>query len=136
MKRQIYFLDVVMYLVIAGVVAFLVPPGPRFYAGIAMSAVCFGLWILARVQLGGSFTVTAQARTLVTTGLYSKFRNPVYLFSTLAYVGLVIAWGQPPAFGFLLFMIPMQVLRARREAAVLEQAFGDEYRAYKTRTIF
>jgi protein-S-isoprenylcysteine O-methyltransferase Ste14 len=30
----------------------------------------------------------------------------------------------------------MQILRARREAKVLEEKFGDEYREYKKRTWF
>jgi protein-S-isoprenylcysteine O-methyltransferase Ste14 len=33
-------------------------------------------------------------------------------------------------------LIPLQVVRARREAAVLEAEFGDEYREYRKRTWF
>jgi protein-S-isoprenylcysteine O-methyltransferase Ste14 len=40
-----------------------------------------------------SFSVRAEAKALVTTGLYSKFRNPVHLFGRVAYTGLFIAWG-------------------------------------------
>ena len=35
---------------------------------------------------------------LVTSGLYSRFRHPVYLFGTLAYAGVVIAWGRPTGY--------------------------------------
>jgi protein-S-isoprenylcysteine O-methyltransferase Ste14 len=34
----------------------------------------------------------------------------------------------------LLLIIPMQIVRARREAAVLEAEFGDEYRRYRAGT--
>jgi protein-S-isoprenylcysteine O-methyltransferase Ste14 len=36
----------------------------------------------------------------------------------------------------LLVLIPVQIIRARREAAVLEAKFGDEYREYRKRTWF
>jgi hypothetical protein len=52
-----------------------------------MAAAGFVLWILARVQLGSSFAVTAQAKALVTAGLYAKFRHPVYLFGGVAFTG-------------------------------------------------
>jgi protein-S-isoprenylcysteine O-methyltransferase Ste14 len=59
-----------------------------------MAAVGFALWLTARIQLGKSFSVRARARALVTTGLYSKFRHPIYLFGGVAYAGLLIAWGK------------------------------------------
>jgi protein-S-isoprenylcysteine O-methyltransferase Ste14 len=33
-------------------------------------------------------------------------------------------------------LIPVQIIRARREAAVLEAKFGDAYREYRKRTWF
>jgi protein-S-isoprenylcysteine O-methyltransferase Ste14 len=33
-------------------------------------------------------------------------------------------------------LIPMQIVRARKEARVLEEKFGEEYRAYRARTWF
>jgi protein-S-isoprenylcysteine O-methyltransferase Ste14 len=48
------------------------------------------LLMVARVQLGASFSVTAKAQKLVTTGLYSKIRNPIYVFGAMFLVGLVI----------------------------------------------
>ena len=48
--------------------------------GLFLVAVGFILWTLARFQLGNSLTVSAQAKQLVTHGLYSKIRNPIYVF--------------------------------------------------------
>jgi protein-S-isoprenylcysteine O-methyltransferase Ste14 len=104
--------------------------------GIAMAVVGRGLWILARVQLRRSFAVRAQAKTLVTTGLYSKFRHPIYLFGGIAYLGLFIAWGKLIPLLCFLLIYPVQILRARKEEKVLEQAFGEEYRRYKAGTWF
>jgi protein-S-isoprenylcysteine O-methyltransferase Ste14 len=72
----------------------------------------------------------------VTTGLYSRFRNPVYLFSGLFLAGLsmfVSVWG--PLF-IAAVLVPLQVYRGRLEERVLEQAFGDEYRRYREKTWF
>jgi len=36
----------------------------------------------------------------------------------------------------VVFVVAMQTVRARKEARVLEATFGDEYRAYRSRTWF
>jgi protein-S-isoprenylcysteine O-methyltransferase Ste14 len=103
--------------------------------GMTMAAIGFALWFTARIQLGKSFAVRAKAHALVTTGLYSKFRNPIYLFGGLAYGGLLIAWGKAAPLIFFFLVYPSyQILRAKKEAKILEAAFGDEYRRYKAST--
>lgn len=107
----------------------------RHVIGMAVAAIGFLLWFTARLQLGGSFAVLPKAHELVTRGLYSKFRNPIYLFGGLAYGGLIIAWGKAvPIIIFFVFYPLYQFLRARKEAEVLEKKFGDEYRRYKAST--
>jgi protein-S-isoprenylcysteine O-methyltransferase Ste14 len=109
----------------------------RYLVGIGTAVVGFALWMVARVQLGKSFRVRAEARALVTTGLYSKFRHPIYLFGGVAFAGLFLAWGKLlPALAFLALTVPTQIARLRKEEAVLEQAFGDDYRRYKAGTWF
>jgi protein-S-isoprenylcysteine O-methyltransferase Ste14 len=108
----------------------------RFYAGMAVGVVGLALWALARIQLGKSFSVTAQARALVTTGLYSKIRNPIYFFGAVGQFGLLIAWGKWILLICFLAMFPLQLLRARKESKVLEAAFEDEYRRYRAQTWF
>jgi protein-S-isoprenylcysteine O-methyltransferase Ste14 len=109
----------------------------RSVAGMAMGFAGFGLWALARIQLGKSFTFRAEAKALVTTGLYSKIRNPIYVFGGIAYLGLLIAWGYWPAIAlFLLIYTAKQLVRVRKEERVLEEAFGEKYRRYKASTWF
>ena len=95
-----------------------------------------GLWLVARLQLGKSFAVTAQARQLVTHGLYSKIRNPIYVFGLLTLTGIIVYLGRY----WWLLAIPglagLQYWRVRAESAVLEAKFGDEYRQYRARTWF
>jgi protein-S-isoprenylcysteine O-methyltransferase Ste14 len=107
----------------------------RHMTGMAMAAIGIPLWFTARLQLGKSFAIRPKAKALVTTGLYSKFRNPIYLFGGLAYAGLFIAWGKViPLILFFLLYPSYQLWRARKEAEVLEKAFGEEYRRYKAST--
>ncbi len=105
--------------------------------GLILATLAFALWATARVQIGGSFSVQAQAKVLITHGLYSRIRNPIYVFGTVWIAGLVLAIGKP--FWLLLIMpvlIPLQVVRARTEARVLEEKFGAEYREYRGKTWF
>lgn len=103
--------------------------------------LCIGLPALvglfvARFQLGKSFAVTPQAKQLVTHGLYSKIRNPMYVFSSLLIVGFALAIQLPLVCLILVVLVPMQLFRARQESQILEQKFGDEYRAYRKNTWF
>jgi protein-S-isoprenylcysteine O-methyltransferase Ste14 len=100
-------------------------------AGLAIAIVGLGLTAVARLQLGYAFTIRPEARMLVTTGLYSKFRNPVYVFSAIGLAGLALYFDQPRWLLALLLLVPVQFLRARAEARVLEEKFGDAYRRYK-----
>jgi protein-S-isoprenylcysteine O-methyltransferase Ste14 len=104
--------------------------------GLSIAALAALLLITARWQLGRSFSLTPQARELVTRGLYSKIRNPIYVFGVLFLVGALIALQYRYAFLFLLVLIPMQIMRARKESKVLEARFGEEYRKYRQGTWF
>jgi protein-S-isoprenylcysteine O-methyltransferase Ste14 len=105
-------------------------------AGLALATLSFLLLVLARLQLGRSFSVRAKASALVTTGLYSRIRNPIYIFGSLMIVGLIL-WANMPWFLlFFVIVIPMQVIRSRKEAKVLEEKFGAAYVEYKRQTWF
>ncbi|MGB7599269.1 MAG: isoprenylcysteine carboxylmethyltransferase family protein [Candidatus Sulfotelmatobacter sp.] len=90
----------------------------------------------ARYQLGRSFSVRPEAHKLVTHGIYSKIRNPIYVFGTVVSAGFVLVIHQPILWLFIPVIIIVQTIRARREAQVLESAFGDAYREYRRKTWF
>lgn len=104
--------------------------------GASLAVIGFVLWTLARFQLGASLAVTAQAKKLVTSGLYSKFRNPIYYFASLTIAGFILLLGRPLWLLIFVIIIPMQVWRSRVEARTLEAAFGEEYRNYRAKTWF
>ena len=105
-------------------------------AGLFLIAAGFVLWTTARFQLGNSFAVTAQARQLVTHGLYSKIRNPIYVFGSCVIAGAILWLGHPQWLLVFVVIVPLQLWRAGKEAQVLEEKFGDQYRAYRAGTWF
>jgi len=101
-----------------------------------VSAVCFVLWMTARLQLGASFRVRAQAHKLVTRGLYRKIRNPIYAFSFGAFLSVLVAIRTWAGIAVFVAFYSFQLIRIRREEKVLEDAFGEEYRDYRRQTWF
>lgn len=112
------------------------PWTPLRIAGAGLAVAAYALVCVARLQLGASFAVRAVARRLVTTGLYSRIRHPIYVFVDLLFLGAMLALGLP----WLLILLPIvaaiQVLKARREERVLQDAFGQKYIDYRKRTWF
>ncbi len=109
---------------------------PMRMAGIAIVVPAFALFVLARIQLGAAFSVQAKATSLVTTGLYSRIRNPIYVFGALVIVGVILCLQRPWFLLIFAVLIPMQVIRSRKEEQVLAEKFGDAYQDYKRNTWF
>jgi protein-S-isoprenylcysteine O-methyltransferase Ste14 len=136
MARIYRWIDVGVFLAFAAFVVSHQAWSTRCVIGFGMALAGLALLIVARFQLGSSFTIRAQARKLVTTGLYSRVRHPIYVSGGIAYLGLFIAWGKLiPLLCFVLIYLT-QIPRAKQEERVLEQAFGDAYRRYKAGTWF
>ena len=102
--------------------------------GRALLLMALPLVALARRQLGPAFAVTAQAKGLVTHGLYAKIPHPMYVFVDLAVLGAIIlshvAWLLLP----WALLVVVQAWEAGREARALRQAFGEAYVEYRKRT--
>src|SRR5215469_3221786 len=92
------------------------PLTPHRIIGLCITAVALVLFAIARIQLGRAFSVEARASELVTTGLYSRIRNPIYIFGALLIAGIITWFGYFWFFLAFLVIIPLQVVRARNEA--------------------
>jgi protein-S-isoprenylcysteine O-methyltransferase Ste14 len=130
----------VLYAALTAIYFFVVlqqtPVQSHHVIGIATATVAFVLWIIARVQLGNSFTIGAHAKELVTVGLYSKLRHPVYYFSILAVAGIAIfAWNIYMTIPIMILIV-IEIIRIRQEEQVLTTAFGEDYLRYKQTTWF
>jgi protein-S-isoprenylcysteine O-methyltransferase Ste14 len=125
---------------VAGLLWFLFnQPSPwdvQRYLGTALLLVGIAGVAAARYQLGRSFAIKAEAHQLVTHGIYSKIRNPIYVSGTILVSGFVLIFHRPALWLLVAAIIVMQTVRARREARVLEAAFGDAYRDYRCKTWF
>ena len=92
---------------------------------------------LAGVSAAGTVTRrrSRDVQRLVTYGIFSWMRNPLYVGNLLIWVGFVIGsgvlWFLPIA--LLLFAVEYSLI-VRYEEGVLESIFGHEYVAYKQRT--
>jgi len=112
------------------------PYGLPRLIGLLVALIGFAGVILSRYTLGRSFSITPKATALVTSGIYSRIRNPIYISGMIFLIGVALIVKRPKLLAVLLVLIPMQIIRARREAAVLEAKFGDAYREYRKRTWF
>ena len=127
---------VVVGLSLFGVYAARQPWTAWHIAGIAIAAPAFLLFVAARIELGRAFSVQAKATTLVTTGVYSRIRNPIYIFGGIYFLGFIIWLGRPWLLLIFAIMIPVQVVRSRKEERVLMEKFGAAYLDYKQKTWF
>lgn len=105
-------------------------------AGIAIALPALFFFVVARVQLGRAFSIRAQASTLVTTGIYSRIRNPIYVFGELMILGVIIWIERPWMLLIFAVLIPAQIVRVRKEEQVLTEKFGSAYLEYKQKTWF
>ncbi|UAY53457.1 methyltransferase family protein [Ferruginibacter albus] len=106
------------------------------YIGLAIMIPAIILLLIARYQLADSFSVSAKATRLVTTGLYKRFRHPIYYAGILMMLGFGFFLQQRLIFYICIFIIALQMYRIKKEEKVLEDKFGDEYRKYRESTWF
>lgn len=138
--RSVYLFTALQLVAAATVLWFLVswaaPWNMQRYAGSVLVVVGVAFIGVTRYQLGKSFSIRPKARELVVHGLYSKIRNPIYVFGSIIILGLILVLQKPVLWVGLAAVVAIQTVRARREARVLEEAFGDSYREYRRKTWF
>jgi protein-S-isoprenylcysteine O-methyltransferase Ste14 len=105
-------------------------------AGAVLTVIGYVLLIMARIQLGQSFSIRPEARNLVKHGLYSRIRNPMYIFADVMFFGLILALHVYWLFVILALLAIFQYRQARREARLLQEKFGQAYLDYCNQTWF
>ena len=114
-------------------------PSPWLFGlGLLTGAGALVLFRLTHKALGRMWSVSLQLKEehkLVTSGIYSRLRHPMYTafwMTALAQALLLPNWvaglSGLVGFGFLFFS------RIGPEERMMEQAFGEQYRAYVART--
>ncbi len=96
--------------------------------GVGLAAM---LWALG--ALGTNISVVPQAREVVTHGPYARVRHPLYAAELLNVVGLCLGHAGPWPWVVLVALVVLQVMRARREEALLAAELPG-YAEYRSRT--
>jgi protein-S-isoprenylcysteine O-methyltransferase Ste14 len=118
---------------------FAVPAGDWGPGIIAVALIVIGLTLgitgIRNFSRSATPVPTNQpTRALVTKGIHSWTRNPIYLGIFLIYGGIAVAARSPWA---LILTLPLALTIdygvVAREEAYLERRFGDAYRDYKAR---
>ncbi len=138
--RQLYFFSGLQIVAVGAMFWCLIkwstPWNAQRYIGTVLAVVGVSFMGIARYQLGKSFSIKPEAHALVTTGLYSKIRNPIYVFGMVMITGWILVLQRPALWFVVVVVLVAQAIRARREARVLEAAFGEAYREYRRKTWF
>jgi protein-S-isoprenylcysteine O-methyltransferase Ste14 len=99
--------------------------------GLILCGNAFAITVLFR--LGRSFSVMAEARGLVTGGIYRHIRHPLYLAEEIAAVGCAMQFFSLWAVLLLAVQFGFQLRRMANEERVLERQFP-EYARYRRTT--
>jgi protein-S-isoprenylcysteine O-methyltransferase Ste14 len=105
--------------------------------GFIIGAVGAVFLITGIVTLGKYFTASMTPKGLVTHGIYSKIRHPIFFGVILVYLGMEFIFQS--IYGLLLVifvLIPFYFYSAIEEEKILSKMFKDEYTAYKKKTLF
>jgi protein-S-isoprenylcysteine O-methyltransferase Ste14 len=112
------------------------PAGP--VAGAALVVAGLALMVAAALQMLAGRTPVIPRRqpaVLVTGGVFSLTRNPIYLADVLILSGIILWWDVPVAVPLVLgFILMIQHRFILPEEAVLKAVFGDAYTQWAART--
>ncbi len=95
-----------------------------FVAGILIFLICAAQVYTAKITKKGA----------VLSGLYSYIRHPQYFALGIAGLGLSILWPRFLTIVLWLLMAVVYYILAKDEERRMQNAYGDEYRSYMTRT--
>ena len=113
---------------------------PAWAGWIGVATFVLALWLLFRshADLGRNWRVTTELReghTLVTNGVFRYIRHPMYSAHWLwgiAQALLIHNW--IAGLASLVILLPMYLLRVKREEQMMLEQFGEEYRLYMKQT--
>lgn len=107
------------------------------YDALGFSLIAAGTFInnWAAGALGAAYDRIVAPERLVTTGPYALVQHPIYTSYMLLFAGFCLALHSAPAALAMVAVCWAYYLgRTRLEGSVLEAAFGEAYRQYRSRT--
>lgn len=95
--------------------------------------VLFAGWYLARGGMKAVFGTRREAPGLISSGVFSIVRHPIYTGAVMFYLGATIFTLSIASAAFWVLIIIFYILIARYEERILTEAFGEEYLDYQAR---
>lgn len=105
----------------------------RYAVGVPLMVAAFGITLWGYRFLGIENTY-CESEGLVTGGMYAYSRNPQYVTSVLATVGLGIATGSPITLGLAGVLFLLYFLFVLNEERWLMEGYGEAFREYMQQT--
>lgn len=135
-NKHRYFEVVVYFIIYSALLVYFWKASINNFIGFALLLAGFIFWIKSLGDIGSSFQVSPKAKKLVTTGMYSKFRHPIYYSGILGDIGLVIY-----SLNWIILVIAsiiflIQLTRINNEERILTSKFKKKYIEYKNQTWF
>jgi protein-S-isoprenylcysteine O-methyltransferase Ste14/rhodanese-related sulfurtransferase len=109
---------------------------PQQIVGAALLIMGLGIVLASFVALGRNFRVFAAPRrsgTLITRGIYTKVRHPMYTGAVVLFAGYILLWGSLWSVPLWLAFAVLYMVKAVKEEAILAERFP-QYREYRSRT--
>jgi protein-S-isoprenylcysteine O-methyltransferase Ste14 len=114
-----FFVSALLYFLVPGVKE--QPWTASRIAGLVIAVIGYAFVMIARIQLGRSFSFRLEAKGLVTGGPYSRIRNPIYIFLDVTVFGLILALRLDWLFLLRAVLAFFQARQARKEATLLQE---------------
>lgn len=141
---MVWMVEVLLYAFHAGFRVFrspidlqLVSSQPVKLIGVALASLGLAIFAMAYVSFGDSWRVGFDVKSpgaLVTTGIFSISRNPIYLFLDLWFIGIFLINGTLIFLIFAALAVTAMHWQIRQEEAFLSNLYGQPYRDYCART--
>ncbi|MBT7903252.1 DUF1295 domain-containing protein [Candidatus Woesearchaeota archaeon] len=94
------------------------------------------IWWIGRIQLGDSFTALPKAKKLVSHGIYSKIRHPLYVGICINLIGIGLLINSIAFWILGLFVGCILFIRSNEEEKIMIKKFKKKYIKYKETTWF
>ncbi len=137
--RPVYFLMAITIMVslhlVAPILMVVTPPWNQlgfFPAGVALIIALYAAYSFKRVDT--TIKPYQESSALVTSGVYSYTRNPMYLSLVLVLVGMATWLGSIATWLVIpLFILLITRIFIRTEEKMLAETFGSDYEEYRVR---
>ena len=101
---------------------------------IAAALVLFPGWYLARKGMKAVFGTARKEPGVISTGVFSIVRHPIYTGAILFYLGAILTTLSLASAGLWVLIIAFYIVICKYEERILTEEFGDDYLKYKNKT--